>query len=185
MLQVSAPIAPGSSGGPLLNERGEVVAIATALLRGGQNLNFGVPIRYLSPMMREPAPMPMSEFAALMAQLHGGPRADRNVPHHAIALLDGCSTQAQMLVVQLLGSAIEAGAPLYNDGRPDACYHMYDGAASNLIRRLPAGCKGPAKALLEAQKHAAALGDASAQAWTLRDGFDGLLDVIARKQDGE
>ena len=56
VLQVSAPIAPGSSGGPLFNERGEVVGVATALLQGGQNLNFGVPIRYLTPMMKQPAP---------------------------------------------------------------------------------------------------------------------------------
>jgi hypothetical protein len=59
---------------------------------------------------------------------------------------------------------------------------MYDGTASELLRKLPAACKGPAKVLSDAQKHAAQLNDPSGQAWALRDAFDGLLEVIARKQ---
>jgi hypothetical protein len=184
VLQVSAPIAPGSSGGPLFNERGEVVGVATAVLQGGQNLNFGVPVRYLAPMIKQPAPMPFSEFATLIAQLRRKAHAkiDRNVPNHPLSLLEGCSTQTQKLVVRLLGDAVQAGAPLYNEGNPVACYQLYDGAASELGRKLPASCKGPARALAEAQKHAATLADPSAQAWALRDAFDGLLEVIARKQ---
>jgi serine protease Do len=184
VLQVSAPIAPGSSGGPLFNERGEVVGIATAVLQGGQNLNFGVPVRYLAPMIKQPAPIPFSEFATLVAQLRRQSRIkiERNVPNHPLSLLDGCSIQSQKLVVRLLGGAIEAGAPLYNEGNPSACYHMYDGATSDLLRKLPATCKGPARVLADAQKHAASFNDAAAQAWALRDAFDGLLDVISRKQ---
>jgi serine protease Do len=184
VLQVSAPIAPGSSGGPLLNERGEVVGIATALVQGGQNLNFGVPVRYLAPMIREPAPIPFSEFATLVAQLRRTalPRTDRKLAHHSLSILDGCSTPVQKLLVRQLGNAIEAGAPLYNQGKQDACYHMYDGAASDLLRKLPAACKGPAKVLADAQRRAASLNDSSAQAWAMRDAFDALLDVIARKQ---
>ena len=83
----------------------------------------------------------------------------------------------------MLGDAIEAGAPLYNAGKPDACYHVYDGAASDLVRKLPAACHGPAKALADAQHHAASLADPSPQAWAMRDVFDGVLDVIARKQE--
>ncbi|HEY8086240.1 MAG TPA: trypsin-like peptidase domain-containing protein, partial [Polyangiaceae bacterium] len=51
VLQVSAPIAPGSSGGPIFNERGEVIGVATAVVEGGQNLAFGMPVRYLTPMI--------------------------------------------------------------------------------------------------------------------------------------
>jgi hypothetical protein len=43
-LQVTAPICPGSSGGPLFNMAGEVVAITTLYLKGGENLNFAIPI---------------------------------------------------------------------------------------------------------------------------------------------
>lgn len=44
LLQTSAPISPGSSGGPLLNMRGEVIGITSSLDMWGQNLNFAIPI---------------------------------------------------------------------------------------------------------------------------------------------
>jgi Trypsin-like peptidase domain len=46
LLQIDAPISPGSSGGPVVNDRGEVVGLAVSSLVEGQNLNFAVPIRY-------------------------------------------------------------------------------------------------------------------------------------------
>jgi S1-C subfamily serine protease len=43
-LQITAPISPGSSGGPLFNMTGEVVGITTLYLEGGESLNFAIPI---------------------------------------------------------------------------------------------------------------------------------------------
>lgn len=42
-MQITTPIGPGSSGGPVLNESGLVVGVATSTMRNGQNLNFAVP----------------------------------------------------------------------------------------------------------------------------------------------
>ena len=42
ILQVTAPISPGSSGSAILNDKGEVLAVATFVSKTGQNLNFGV-----------------------------------------------------------------------------------------------------------------------------------------------
>jgi hypothetical protein len=188
VLQVSAPIAPGSSGGPLFNDRGEVIGVATAVLTSGQNLAFGVPTAYLAPLMRKPEPVPFAEFAALLGQVReanapNAPRVKRQVPHHPLALLDGCPQDAQRLIVKMLGEAIETGAPLFNGGNAAACYHVYEGAAADLVRRLPPACRAPAGALAEAQRRAASLDDPVSQAWAMRDGFDGLLDVVARKQE--
>lgn len=43
-LQLSAPISPGSSGGMLVNEYGEIIGVTTAYLRNGQNMNLAIPI---------------------------------------------------------------------------------------------------------------------------------------------
>lgn len=52
-IQISAPVSPGNSGGPLLNRYGEVVGINTASKFDGQNLNFAVPIGATAVYSRE------------------------------------------------------------------------------------------------------------------------------------
>ena len=48
ILQITAPISPGSSGGPLFSPDGEVIGVTTATLRDSQSLNFAVPAALLS-----------------------------------------------------------------------------------------------------------------------------------------
>jgi hypothetical protein len=48
MVQITVPISPGSSGGPVVNVHGEVIGIFTSYLVEGQNLNFAVDGRDLA-----------------------------------------------------------------------------------------------------------------------------------------
>ena len=43
IIQTTAPISPGSSGGGLFDAQGQLIGITTMYLDGGQNLNFAVP----------------------------------------------------------------------------------------------------------------------------------------------
>jgi len=44
LIQITASISAGSSGGAIINARGELIGISTMTMKGGQNLNFAIPI---------------------------------------------------------------------------------------------------------------------------------------------
>ena len=57
-LQMTAPISPGSSGGPVLNRKGEVIGVSFAGHRAldAQNLNFAIPSKYLKALLARSKP---------------------------------------------------------------------------------------------------------------------------------
>lgn len=184
ILQISAPISQGSSGGPLFNPYGEVIGVATAIFTGGQNLNFAVPSKYLRPMLAAPEVMTMPEFAAATAfpdDRKGAPevKIERRVPVHDLAVLDGCSPSELAEVAKAITDAIELGAPLYNAGNHEACFRIYEGTSIKLEK--DAKCAGVRDAFREGLRRAGDLESFTEKAWALRDTFDGMLDVLVRR----
>lgn len=59
-IQMSVPVSPGNSGGPLFNMRGEVIGVTTAQIGAGfgraQNLNLAVPVNELKKLIRSEYP---------------------------------------------------------------------------------------------------------------------------------
>jgi len=61
IIQTTAPISPGSSGGPLFDAYGRLVGILTFQHRSGQNLNFAVPADWIGQVRSRAATNPLPE----------------------------------------------------------------------------------------------------------------------------
>lgn len=48
MIQTTASISPGSSGGGLFDDEGRLIGLTTLYMKGGQNLNFAMPVEWIS-----------------------------------------------------------------------------------------------------------------------------------------
>lgn len=62
-LKITAPISPGSSGGPVLNVEGKMVGVATFQFEKGQNLNFAVAAEHIRPLLNQHIGLTLREFA--------------------------------------------------------------------------------------------------------------------------
>jgi S1-C subfamily serine protease len=78
LMQISVPISPGSSGGPVFNMAGRVIGVATSQVKEAQNLNFAVPIDYARPLIESKnTPLTVAEFTRKMGGVKPEPTAAR------------------------------------------------------------------------------------------------------------
>jgi hypothetical protein len=102
----------------------------------------------------------------------------RAVPKHNIAIFTGCTVDDIGEVVRQIGEAIENGAPLYNEGKHEACFRIYEGTVVKYEHDAP--CAGVRSAFGDGLLRAAGLATYKEKAWALRDTFDGLIDAARR-----
>lgn len=185
ILQISAPISQGSSGGPLFNTDGKVIGVATMIAGRGQNLNFGVPSNYLRAMIASKQSLPFAEYAKQFKKLRPGSGFKRQIPDHPTTVFDGCTPKSIDEVYDAIGKAIDVGAPLYNKGDHEACYKIYELTALSFQRSGSTGCKGLRQALGDGLLRASTFKSFTEKAWAMRDAFDGIIAaVLRRKQSG-
>jgi len=67
ILQITAPVSPGSSGSPVINNKGEVIGIATFIAAKGQNLNFAIPSDKIIALKETPKTTISESYASLTA----------------------------------------------------------------------------------------------------------------------
>jgi hypothetical protein len=68
VIQTTAAASPGSSGGAILNANGELIALLSFKVVGGENLNFGIPVNYARGMLDNHETFPLSQLAARIGQ---------------------------------------------------------------------------------------------------------------------
>jgi S1-C subfamily serine protease len=61
LLKISTSLPEGISGGPVLNEGGQVIGVATATVHGAENLNFAVPVKLFSYHISSSQVIPLNE----------------------------------------------------------------------------------------------------------------------------
>jgi tetratricopeptide (TPR) repeat protein len=64
IIQITAPISPGSSGSPVVNMHGQVIGVATLQVTGGQSVNFAIPSERISQLQSGGPLLSLSDLIA-------------------------------------------------------------------------------------------------------------------------
>jgi len=115
VIQTTAAISPGSSGGVLLNSRGQVIGVTAFQMTKGQNLNFAIPADYIKPLLAaknvtplEPADTPTVKTSEARVE---NPETGPNIPRYWTHVGTG-----ESVTVRIVGDYLYEEGSFSSDG---------------------------------------------------------------------
>ncbi len=63
LIQISAPISPGSSGGPVVDKSSSLIGVSVGGISDGQNLNFAIPAMYVKELIENKSSLNQFNFS--------------------------------------------------------------------------------------------------------------------------
>jgi S1-C subfamily serine protease len=140
MIQTSAPISPGSSGGPLLGPDGRVVGITTSGRTAGQNLNFAVPSFQIAKLLLQ-----CNSDTQFLAGHTNAIELTRDNPHTLIRTksndysINGLRlgmTQNEVLTILSKSGSMIGPKSVQNPARIDVYNRRFDGSKGDAVLYL-------------------------------------------------
>ena len=122
--------------------------------------------------------MKLGAFA--QATVDARPDDEEDIAKHDLSLLEGCTKPDIGLLERLLSKTLELGDGLRRAKEHASAVHVFEGAALDASRKLPARCAGPKRELATARRSMESAGDDEEKSTLLRDAFRSLLDVSSR-----
>ena len=92
VIQTTAAISHGSSGGPLMDAKGRVIGVMSYFNAEGQNLNFAYAIDCMKTMIRPQSDDPINSFGKGLYLLHRSADKDHKLTLHTIDKTDTATT---------------------------------------------------------------------------------------------
>ncbi len=106
VIQTTAAISPGSSGGGLFDQEGRLVGVTTAYLRGTQNINFAIPAEYVAKAVTQQKSPRWRAYALAAAMAQAGETDEaaetlRDAVREAPDFAEGWAALGQVLTVRV------------------------------------------------------------------------------------
>lgn len=169
VIQFTAPISPGSSGGPVVDEYGHVIGLTVSSVTSGQNLNFAVPTYFLLQLIADTRSGKVSDALAAKSSPTPQPTPARRADALSYTLIiDNSSTLKEQFgfIKRVARALIESNSD--GDGARVVSFTSY-GA------RRPSRLTTDRNALLSAVEEI----EAHSDGWT-QPVIDALVDTIRK-----
>lgn len=182
VLQISIPIAQGTSGAPVLDERGRVVGIVSILTLLGQNLNFAASAQSLDSLIAssiDDPGEPLAEFAARTREETEAEEPPREIPVYPTTLLADCSQEQRAGIREHIESGLGVAANVYDAGEHEISYRLLEGTTLRILDETER-CGDLRKQMRDELSHARATPGSTERAQILADMLVGVLRLLGR-----